>query len=103
MTGGGGFIQMVPGTLEAAGAAIAGVATQTMFDRGNLAKAASGPSDCDPRAAGACSHLQTALANALALLQEETSNLGQEVSVASGSYVSTDNQQMIANLGPGQP
>jgi len=99
----GGSIGVVPGTLEAAGAAIAGVANQTMFDRGNLAKAASGPSDCDPRAAGACSHLQTALANALALLQEETASLGQQVTAASGSYVATDNQQMVATLGPAQP
>jgi len=95
----GGSIGVVPGTLEAAGAAIAGVANQTMFDRGNLAKAASGPSDCDPRAAGACSHLQTALA----LLQEETASLGQQVTAASGSYLATDNQQMVATLGPAQP
>lgn len=102
-TGGGGAMRIVPGSLDAAGQTILAVAGQTMGDQGSLSGAGSGPSACDPRAAEACSHMQAAMAQAMAVLQEQTSVLGQDVIEASAAYVTTDTHQMIADLFPGLP
>jgi hypothetical protein len=93
-SGGGGAIQVEPGSLEAAASAISQVAADASGAEGSFSSARGGPGACDPRAAGACEAMVAAFSRQLSFLQAASSGLSTKVLQAANAYQGTDANQM---------
>jgi len=98
MTAGGGFIQVVPDSMHAASATMAGVAHQLQGDQGSFASIANAAAGCDPIAAGPYEHMHSVWARELAFLHAACAGLAHKLAGGADSYISTDSHQMQGHI-----
>jgi len=96
-------IEVLPDSMHAASATIAGVAQQLQSAQGSFASTANAAAGCDPIAAGPYEHMHAAWAKELAFLQAACAGMAHKLAGASDAYVSTDSHQMQAHITTGTP
>ncbi len=85
-----GSIEVATGALAQAAGELQQAAQEGVALRGNFSRAAPAAEACDPICADAYRQMQTALAQSLAILQEEVQGFGPKTAQAGQGYDTTE-------------